>query len=126
MRVFVWILFVLLLFTPMIAEYFLASEILPIAQIMYSPWKEQPLTVFISDIFFIEGGTFIFFGALVGGAVLYNAWASTDVRKAQFTEYIWNWRRIREERNFPTGLAFGLCLIVAGIFYVVAAIVVSH
>ncbi len=126
MRVFVWILFVSLLFTPMIVEYIFAPAILPIAQIMYSPWREAPLGVFISDIYFIEGGTFIFFGALIGGAILYNAWASTDVRKAQFTEYIWNWKRIREERNFPTGLAFGLGLIIVGIFYVLAAIVVSQ
>jgi len=68
----------------------------------------------------------IVFGALVGGAIIYNAWVSTDVRKAQFTEYIWNWKRIKEERNFPTGLTFGLLLIIMGIVYIITAIFVSH
>jgi hypothetical protein len=121
-----WVLFVFLLFTPMIAEYFFVSEILPIAQIMYSPWKDAPLSVFLSDIYFIEGAVLIVFGALVGGATIYTAWASTDVRKAQFTEYIWNWKKIKDERNFPTGLTFGLILIFGGIIYIIFAIVVSR
>ena len=126
MRIFVWVFLVFLLFVPMIGEFFFASEIFQIAQIMYSPWKEEPLTVFISDVYFIEGGLFMVFGALVGGSILYNAWVSTDVRKAQFTEYIWNWKRIKEERNFPTGLTFGLTLIVIGIVYIITSIFVSH
>ncbi len=126
MRVLVWFLLVVLLFTPMVAEYFSASALLPIAQIMYTPWKSEPLTVFVSDIYFMEGGLSIFFGALVSGAILYNAWVSTDVRKVQFTEYVWNWKRIKEERDFPTGLTFGLTLIAVGIIYIVAAILVSH
>lgn len=69
---------------------------------------------------------FLVFGALVGGVTLYNAWAPTDVRKAQFTEYIWNWKKIREERNFPTGLIVGLALIAVGIVYIFFAILVSR
>jgi hypothetical protein len=110
----------------MIAEYFFTSDILSFAQIMYLPWKNEPLTVFLSDIYFIEGAVLLVFGALIGGATIYSAWASTDVRKAQFTEYIWNWKKIKEERNFPTGLTFGLILIVIGIVYFVSAIVISH
>ena len=126
MRVLVWFLLVFLLFTPMVAEYLFASALLPIAQIMYTPWKSEPLTVFVSDIYFMEGGLSILFGALVSGAILYDAWVSTDVRKVQFTEYVWNWKRIKEERDFPTGLTFGITLIAIGIIYIVAAIVVSH
>ena len=110
----------------MIAEYFFASAILPFAQIMYSPWKEEPLTVFLSDIYFIEGAGLIVFGALVGGVIIYNAWVSTDVRKVQFTEYIWNWKKIKEERDFPTGLTFGLVLIIVGIVYIITAVFVSR
>ena len=126
MRVLVWFLLVFLLFTPMVAEYLFASALLPIAQIMYTPWKSEPLTVFVSDIYFMEGGLAIFFGALFSGAILYDAWVSTDVRKVQFTEYVWNWKRIKEERDFPTGLTFGLLLITVGIVYVISAIVISH
>ena len=110
----------------MIAEHFFASAILPFAQIIYSPWKEEPLTVFLSDIYFIEGAGLIVFGALVGGVIIYNAWVSTDVRKAQFTEYVWNWKRIKEERDFPTGLTFGLVLIIVGVIYIITAVFVSH
>ena len=110
----------------MIAEYSFASNILPIAQIMYSPWKNEPVAVFLSDIYFIEGAVLLVFGALIGGATINSAWASTDVRKAQFTEYIWNWKKIIEERNFPTGLTFGLMLIVIGIVYFISAIVISQ
>jgi len=120
------VLIVFLLLAPMIAEYFFASNILPFAQIMYSPWKNEPLAVFLSDIYFIEGAVLIVFGALVGGAIIYSAWVSTDVRKVQFTEYVWNWKRIKEERDFPTGLTFGLLLITVGIVYVISAIVISH
>jgi hypothetical protein len=126
LRAFIWVLFVFLLFAPMITEYFFTSDILSFAQIMYLPWKNEALTVFLSDIYFIEGAVLLVFGALIGGAVIYNAWVSTDVRKAQFTEYIWNWKKIREERNFPTGLTFGLLLITVGIVYIITAIFVSH
>jgi hypothetical protein len=126
LRVSITVLIVFLLFTPMIVEYFFASAILPFAQIIYLPWNYEPLAVFQSDIYFIEGAVLIAFGALVGGAILYNAWVSTDVRKVQFTEYIWNWKRIKEERDFPTGLTFGLLLMVIGIVYIISAIVVSH
>ena len=110
----------------MIAEYIFASNILAFAQIIYLPWKNEPLTVFLSDIYFIEGAVLIVFGALVGGAIIYNAWVSTDVRKVQFTEYIWNWKKIKEERDFPTGLTFGLVLIIVGIIYIITAVFVSH
>ena len=126
MRVFIWVLFVFLLFTPMVAEYIFAANILPFAQIIYLPWKNEPLTVFLSDIYLIEGAVLIVFGALVGGAIIYNAWVSTDVRKVQFTEYIWNWKKIKEERDFPTGLTFGLVLIIVGIIYIITAVFVSH
>jgi len=110
----------------MVAEYIFAANILPFAQIIYLPWKNEPLTVFLSDIYFIEGAVLIVFGALVGGAIIYNAWVSTDVRKVQFTEYIWNWKKIKEERDFPTGLTFGLVLIIVGIIYIITAVFVSH
>jgi hypothetical protein len=70
---------------------------------------------------FIEGAVFIVFGALVGGVTLYNAWAPKDVRPVQFTEHIWNWKKMNEERDVPTGLWVGLALIAFGIIYVLVA-----
>jgi len=124
-RIFYWMLFILLLFTPMAISFIFTSDILSIAQ-RFFPFLKGPVTVFLSDILFVEGGVFLVFGALVGGVTLYNAWVPTDVRKAQFTEYIWNWKKIREERNFPTGLIVGLALIAVGIVYIFFAILVSR
>ena len=125
MRALVWVLFVFLLFTPMIAESVFASNIVPIAQRIFPFWDNKPVTVFLSDVLFLEAGVFIFFGALISGAILYNSWAALDVRKVQFTEYIWNLRQMREERNFPTGLIIGLVFLAVGITYVLAAILFS-
>jgi hypothetical protein len=78
--------------------------------------------VLFKDIQFTEGAVLLIFGALIGGVTLYNAWAQVDVRKAQFTEYIWNWKKIREERNYPTGLMVGLVFIAFGIIYILVAV----
>ena len=125
LRALVWVLFVFLLFTPIIAESVFASNIVPIAQRIFPFWDNKPVTVFLSDVLFLEAGVFIFFGALISGAILYNSWAALDVRKVQFTEYIWNLRQMREERNFPTGLIIGLVFLAVGITYVLAAILFS-
>ena len=125
MRALVWVLFVFLLFTPMIAESVFASNIVPIAQKIFPFWHNKPVKVFLSDVLFLEAGVFNFFGALISGAILYNSWAALDVRKVQFTEYIWNLRQMRRERNFPTGLIIGLVFLAVGITYVLAAILFS-
>jgi hypothetical protein len=125
LRALVWVLFVFLLFTPMIAESVFASNIVPIAQRIFPFWDNKPVTVFLSDVLFLEAGVFIFFGALISGAILYNSWAALDVRKVQFTEYIWNLRQMRKERNFSTGLIIGLVFLAVGILYVLAAILFS-
>ena len=70
---------------------------------------------------FIEAAVFLFLGTLVGGVTLYNAWAPKDVRLVQFTEYIWNWKKMKEERDIPTGLLVGLALIAFGIIYILVA-----
>jgi hypothetical protein len=108
----------------MAISFIFTSDILFIAQ-RFFPFLKSPVTVFLSDVLFVEGGVLLVFGALVGGVILYNAWVPTDVRKAQFTENIWNLKKIREERNFPTGLVVGLALIAVGIVYVLSAILVS-
>ena len=108
----------------MIAEFIFVSDILPTAQRIFPFWKGKSSSVFLSDILFIEAGVLILFGALIAGATLYNAWAALDVRKVQFTEYIWNWRQIKKERDSPAGLTFGLILLAVGVAYVLAAILV--
>ena len=124
LRVLVWVLFVFLLFTPMIAESVFASDILPVAQRIFPFWNNKSVAVFLSDVLFLEAGVFIVFGTLISGVILYNSWLALDDRRVQFTEYIWNLRKVREERNFPTGLMAGLVVLAVGAFYVLAAILV--
>ena len=109
----------------MIAEYVFASDVLPIAQRIFPFWRSKPVEVFLSDILFMEAAVFLVFGALIAGTILYNSWAALDVRTVQFTEYIWNWRKMKEERDTPAGLMVGLALLAAGIIYVLGAIVVT-
>lgn len=123
-RVFYWVLFVFLLFVPMIIGFAFPSDMLLIAGKVFPFWRNSSLAMFLSDVFFIEGAVLLFFGALVGGVILYNAWVPTDVRRTQFTDYIWNWKKMKEERSFPTGLVIGLALLVVGVLYVLAAILV--
>ncbi len=120
-----WLFFVVLMFVPMIASYVLLPNIVPVARRLFVSWIDRPAILILSDLLFVEGAVFLIFGALIGGTTLYNAWVSTDVRKAQFTEYIWNWKKIKEERNFPTGIVVGLVLIAVGVIYFVAAFLIT-
>jgi len=121
-RLFLWILFIILLFVPIVANFVFITDIVRFAQRAFEYYRNVTPGVLFKDIQFTEGAVFLIFGALIGGVIVYNAWAQVDVRKAQFTEYIWNWKRIREERDYPTGLMVGLALIAFGIIYILIAI----
>ena len=82
--------FVLLLFVPMIIEFVYLNDYVPALQRALYFWRNRSSTLLLSDLLFLQGGALLFLGAFVAGTVLYNAWAPTDVRRAQFTEYIWN------------------------------------
>lgn len=120
-----WLFFVVLMFVPMIASYVLLPNIVPIARRLFVSWIDRPAIIILSDLLFVEGAVFLIFGALIGGTTLYNAWVPTDVRKAQFTDYIWNLKKIKEERDFPTGIVVGLVLIAVGVIYFVAAFLIT-
>ena len=124
LRVFIWVLLVLLLFTPMLAEFVFVSDILPTAQRTFPFWRGKTEAVFLSDILFIEAGVLILFGAVIAGAILYSSWAALDVRTVQFTDYIWNWRQMKKDRDSPAGVTFGLILLAVGIIYVLVAVLV--
>ena len=125
MRVIFWVFLVLLLFTPMVVEFSFISANLTTIQRMFPYWKYKPVTVVLSDILFIEAGALIVFGALFAGAVLYNTWASMDIRQLQFTAHIWNRRKMKEERDLPTGLVIGLTILAVGIIYMITAVITS-
>ena len=118
-------LLVLLLFTPLILEVVFVNDLLAFAQRALTFWDDKTELVFLSDILFTEAAVLILLGALIAGAVLYTSWASLDVRQVQFTESIWSWKRMNEERNSSIGLREGLTILAVGIIYVVAAVVIS-
>ena len=118
-------LLVLLLFTLLILEVVFVNDLLAFAQRALTFWDDKTELVFLSDILFTEAAVLILLGALIAGAVLYTSWASLDVRKVQFTESIWSWKRMNEERNSSIGLREGLTILAVGIIYVVAAVVIS-
>ena len=118
-------LLVLLLFTPLILEVVFVNDLLAFAQRALTFWDDKTELVFLSDILFTEAAVLILLGALIAGAVLYTSWASLDVRQVQFTESIWSWKRMNEERNSSIGLREGLTILAVGIIYVIAAVVIS-
>jgi len=117
-----WILFLILLLIPIAVDFAFINELFSFAQRVFPYWGYSTPNVFLKDILFIEAAVFLFLGSLIGGVTLYNAWAPKDVRLVQFTEYIWNWKKMKEERDIPTGLWVGLVLITFGIVYVLVAV----
>ena len=125
LRPLIWVLLVLLLFTLLILEVVFVNDLLAFAQRALTFWDDKTELVFLSDILFTEAAVLILLGALIAGAVLYTSWASLDVRQVQFTESIWSWKMMNEERNSAIGLREGLTILAVGIIYVVAAVVIS-
>jgi hypothetical protein len=122
----VWLLvFVLVLFIPLILEFIYLEDFASTAQRVLPYWRNRSTTLLLSDMLFLQGGALILFGALVAGTILYNAWAPTDVRRAQFTEYIWNWKVMDKERGSTKGALPGLILIGAGIAYIIVGIFIT-
>lgn len=114
-----------ILFVPMLVDFVYLNDYYPILQRMLPFWKDRSATLLLSDILFIQAALFLVFGSLIAGVILYNAWAALDVRKVQFTDLIWNWKVMDEERGGSPGLLVGLILIAVGIVYILAAIAVT-
>ena len=109
----------------MVLEFVYIEDFAPSIQGTFSFWRNRSTTLLLSDLFFFEGGAFILLGALIAGTILYNAWAPSDVRRAQFTEYIWNWKVMDKERGVTKGALPGLILIGAGIAYILVGILIT-
>lgn len=119
------LVFVLVLFTPLILEFIYIEDYAPSIKRVFTFWRNRSTTLLLSDLLFFEGGSFILFGALIAGTILYNAWVPSDVRRAQFTEYIWNWKVMDKERGTTKGALSGLILIGAGITYIIVGILIT-
>jgi hypothetical protein len=118
-----WIILILLVLSPIAIDAAVVSNYLPILQELFPFWKHRPTYLVLSDILFLEGGLFLFFGALIAGVVMYNAWSPG--RLALFIKQVFDWEIVRKAREIPASLIVGLILIGAGIIYILAAIIVT-
>ena len=97
LRPLILVLFVLLLFTPLILEFIFVSDLFAFAQRIFAYWDTKTEAVFLSDLLFTEAAVLILFGALLAGTILYSSWAAMDVRQVQFSGSIWDWKRMKKE-----------------------------
>jgi hypothetical protein len=119
------LVFLLLMFVPVILEFIYLSDFASALQNIFPYWRNRSATLMLSDMLFLQGGVFIFFGALTAGVILYNAWGTTPRLIRKYISSIWNIKVMEEERRSPKGLAIGLILIGVGITYIVIGIIIT-
>ena len=107
MRRLYWVLFVLLLLTPLVTNLVFMSSIHSLAQRFFIRYRFTPPNILLKDILFIEGFFLIIFGAQSG-------------------EYIWSYFRNRKQKgglaDQPTEFGVGITFLVFGITYILAAL----
>ena len=113
------------MFVPMILEFIYLSDFASALQNILPYWRNRSTTLMLSDMLFLQGGVFIFFGALTAGIILYNAWGTTPRLFRKYISSIWNTKVMEEERRAPKGLAIGLILIGVGIAYIIIGIIIT-
>jgi hypothetical protein len=118
-------IFSLLMFVLMILEFLYLSDFASALQNIFSYWRNRTTTLMLSDMLFLQGGVFIFFGALTAGVILYNAWGTTRNLIRKYISSIWNPKVMGEERRSPKGFAIGLILIGVGLAYIVIGIMIT-
>jgi len=118
-----WMLFVFLLFVPMLIDFVYLNDYLPILQTVFPFWSERSAIYILSDILFFEGGFLLIFGAVFAGAVLYLAWKPDRLKL--FVDPDFHWKIVKKEREISVALIVGLILIAVGIIYISAAIIVT-
>jgi hypothetical protein len=65
------------MFVPLILEFIYLSDFASALQYIFPYWRHSSTPLLLSDMLFLQGGVFIFFGALVAGFILYTAWGTT-------------------------------------------------
>lgn len=119
----VWIALSLLMFVPMAITFAFSDQYVPILQSALAAWRHRSTNLILSDILFCEAGFFLFFGALFAGAVLYLAWSPGWM--ALFVDPVFHWKIVKKEREIPSALILGFLIMIIGISYISAAIIVA-
>ena len=118
-----WIALILLMFVPMTITFAFLDQYVPILQSALAAWRHRSANLILSDILFFEAGFFLFFGALLAGAVLYLAWSPGWM--ALFVDPVFHWKIVKKEREIPSALILGFLIMIIGISYISAAIIVA-
>jgi hypothetical protein len=118
-----WITLIPLMFVPMVITFAFADNYIPILQSDLFVWSYRSENLILSDVLFYEAGFFLFFGAMLAGAVLFLAWKAD--RCLLFAEPVLRWKIIKKERDFPAALLLDLLLIGMGIIYISASIMTT-
>jgi hypothetical protein len=119
------LIFFVLMFVPMILEFIYLSDFASALQNIFPYWRNRSTTLMLSDMLFLQGGVFIFFGALIAGVILYNAWQTKQSLIRKYISSIWNTKVMEEERRSPKGFAIGLILIGVGIANIAIGIIIT-
>jgi len=118
-----WMLFVFLLFVPMLIDSVYLNDYLPILRTAFPFWGERSAICILSDILFLEAGFFLIFGAVFAGTVIYLAWSPGWM--ALFVDPVFHWKIVKKEREIPASLVAGLFIIAVGVVYMSVAILVT-
>ena len=118
-----WITLIPLMFIPMVITFAFTDNYIPILQSDLFGWSYTSENLILSDVLFYEAGFFLFFGAMLAGAVLFLAWKAD--RCLLFAEPVFRWKIIKKERDFPAALLLDLLLIGMGIIYISASIMTT-
>lgn len=119
------LVFILILFIPMVLEFVYVDNFASVLQRAFSFWRYRSITLLLSDLLFIQGGALIILGALVAGTILYNAWGTNRLLFRKYISSIWNTKVMEQERRSPVGLAIGLTLLSVGITYILIGIIIT-
>lgn len=103
-----WALLILLLLTPLVANFLFILNIYHLAQKAFRYYRIAPANTLLKDVLFLEGYFLIVFGVMSG-------------------EYIWRYFRNRKNSGFseqPKELKFGLMFLTLGAIYVSTALII--
>jgi len=119
-----WIVFVLLLLSPIVIDVHLVFNSLPLLQGSFPFWEFKPSYLVLSDILFIEGAILLVAGAILAGFTLYTM-VVPEKLIVTYVKDVFNWKTIKKEHEIPETLRIGLLLISVGIIYILTAIIIT-
>ena len=114
---------ILLIFVPMATTFAFSDQYVLILQSALTAWRHKSANLILSDILFCEAGFFLFFGALFAGSVIYCS--RSPCWMALFVDPVFHWKIVKKEREISSTLILGLLIMIIGLSYISAGIMVA-